>query len=184
MAGSRIYIGKMLEDVDAQLDSLISDFNSKLTDMITNLQAVNTSVSQNLNKLTVSSGTSNNYLVVAPATVNVTGNGTDGGVKTSLAKVKFLCDGVVNVLVKVGEYESLAVHGGLWYKRNSDAWVKLVAAEYPAVYSQTNLSVAYGDVIEFAVGANQNSKMTFSSDGVTILYDIKDIMQGGAFAVI
>lgn len=180
MAGSQIYIGDMLDSLHAKMDSVMS----KMDDQISMLSTVNASVAQNLNRLIVESGSSNVFSIYSDAGgIEAIGNGSDGAAKTKIKTIKFLCDGSITVDAWLYNPDTTIQFGGIWMKRNSDAWTKIItsaAAGSGGRYS-SNITVGYGDVIEFDVGGYANAKSIKCTE-LRILYNIKNVVTGGAFA--
>jgi co-chaperonin GroES (HSP10) len=169
----------MLDALQTKMDSVVT----KLDNMITNLQAVNTSVSQTLNRLVVqASFTATAIQAIAVGNVSATGNGTDGGVKVNIGTIKMFCDGSVNFYFILADNASVS-HGGVWYNKNNSGWVKAITAtnSAPTPYS-VNLDVAYGDTFVFAVGGWETAKVTTSSNGIIIRYDIINLISHGAYS--
>jgi hypothetical protein len=172
MAGKNTYIGLIFQSMIDKLDS-----------MITNLQTLSTSLSQSISGLFVAAGTQNQIICTSTAFFQVTGNGTDGAVKTSIGKTKFFCSGSITLSVYL--YEAAAsAHGGLWTNKNSAGWVKTITCATGTGTYEANIPVANGDVIEFALGGNQNAVVVSTSGGITMKYDVKNIITQGPFALV
>jgi hypothetical protein len=180
MGSKNVYMSNIMASVDEHLAQAVA----ALANVVTNLQIVNASVSANLDTLTVGSGNENYYQAITAETISVVGDGTDGVNKTSIGKVKMLCNGVVTVYASM-DTDAALYQGGLWMQRNAGAWEKLatVTAQVPTpeLYS-ADISVSYGDVIEFAIGGYENGKHVYSVNGISLSYNIMNIAQTGAFA--
>jgi hypothetical protein len=132
--------------------------------------------------LTVGAGNSKSYnAITVEWPCQSIGNGTDGGVKVLVGKMKVLCNGVVTVKATMAS-EAGVFHGGLWLKKNADAFQKIITAPAGG-YQQLSydLDVAYGDLLEFDISGHESGELVSIIDWIVVSYDIKNLAESGAF---
>ncbi len=171
MAGSDIYIGEIISDLNTKLDAVKLSLDSVNANSAASIQKLNVIGSANLKK------TLANIL----ADVIVFASAYD----YSTYNFKSLCDGSIRVDVDVKREVATGTTSVLLKCGATEKLVQLTAAAgvYQTV-SLTGFAVKFNDVITLGirgtVSSPDNKKVTFKENSIKIYYDIVNLVNDGA----
>lgn len=174
----KIYIGNMLQEVQASIAALQTDMGTMSGDMasmVTELIAVKEAIGTGITSLNVSAGTDKSVELNSAEITHI-------GAITK--KITFLCkcDGIISF---VGEVKSSAVmQVNFFYSVNAGANVPIISTSSISYVAATiDILVKNGDVVDILMESPSQYFTAYLKEGATIQYNIVDIVNDGAIIV-
>lgn len=173
MAGQEIYLGKMIEALQADIATMVSAMASQTNSLV---NIVN-STAQGINALKVKPSNTKRYEVVGSTkriSANVPVNSTFEVIKT----YNCLCEGAIKLEGLAG-YSYNAYNSYLAYRINNGTIIKGNPGKGAMVSSTFNIAIAKGDKIEIGVFSDTSGWPSWCQD-INIYYDLVDLINEGA----
>lgn len=179
MAGKNVYLGKMLQGLEANIDDLKADMGTMSTDMgqmVAELLALKTTVGQGIQTVNIKAGTGNTLILNAAEISHSQFSGSNRVVYS----IVVMGTGTFNI---VGNIKSGSGNCAMTYSQNGIEKGDIVA--YPSALSykpfNKNIAVVCGDILAFSVHERNGTNGTIYIDtGSKVQYDLIDIVNQGA----
>lgn len=176
MAGQEIYLGKMIESLQTDIATVVSTLNQHTIE----LGNINTVVAQGINSINVKASDNKKFDFLNAL------EGTTSNTEVVLISFAALCDGSIKLGAQYYSSTSLQ-YARIHYKINSGAWTQLDQTNQLVGNPKSvswNINVKKNDVVYIGMSVTNTATGYIKENSVTASYDLIDILNNGAIAII